>query len=180
MRRSRPSVVGRVMPSRARSACTVSRLLSTSALPGSTAEQRVAAEQLVVAVVGDVAEGVPWHRHHAKLEAEVCKADDVPVVERTILARHALSRRAEHLGAVPRGQCLDAADVVGMVMGDEDGAQGEPLLPECGLDGAVVSRIHYHCRTARGRRADQPEVVVRESPHWAHFEHRRPPSPSRA
>jgi DNA-binding transcriptional LysR family regulator len=31
---------------------------------------------------------------------------------------------------VPRGQCLDAADVVGMVVGDEDGSQGESLLPE--------------------------------------------------
>ena len=37
MRRSRPRVVGSVMPSRARSWPTASRVSSTSALPGSTA-----------------------------------------------------------------------------------------------------------------------------------------------
>ena len=130
-------------------------------------------------MVGDVAESVPRHRHHAKFETEVCKARDVPVVEWPNFARHPFARRAKHLDAVPRGQCLDSPDVVGVMVGHEDGPEREALLLERDVHGSGVSRIHHHRKAPVARRADQPEVVVRKSPYRAHFEHRRPSSPER-
>jgi hypothetical protein len=98
------------------------------------AEQRVATEQAAVAVEGDVAEGMPRHRHHAKFESEVCKADSVSIVEPPRRAGHSLSRRAEDRRAVPPRQRRDPADVVGMMVRDEDGTQGEPLIIQGRLD----------------------------------------------
>ncbi len=139
------------------------RALEQAAAPG--AEQRVAAEQGAVAVVGDVSEGVPGHRHH----------DRVSVVEGPGGAGHALASRPEDLGTVPLHQRRDPANVVRMMMRDEDGSQLEPLAVQGFLDRAGIARIHDHrCRRLE-RSADQPEVVVRESPHRARFEHHRPP-----
>ena len=85
----------------------------------------------------------------------------------------------EHRGAVPLRQRRDPADVVGMVVRDEDGTQGEPLFLQSRLDRAGITRVDYQGSGPVERSADQPEVVVREGPHRTRFEHRRPPSPER-
>ncbi len=128
-------------------------------------------------VVSDMAEGMPGHRHHAKLESEVFKADSISVVEWHGLTWHALPGRTIDLRSMVHRQFGDAADVVGVVMRDEDRTQRQSLPLERVLHREGVAWIHHHGAARVERGADQPEVVVRESPHGTHVEHRQPPLP---
>ena len=60
-----------------------------------------------------------------------------------------------------------------VVMRHQNRAELQSLRLQCLFDRAVVTRIDYHGGGRVGRRAYQPDVVVRECPHRAHFEHAR-------
>ena len=118
-----------------------------------------------------MSERVPRNGHHVEFEPEVFKRSLASVVQCLHGAGHLLSSRPEDRRIVPGRQRSDTADMVGVVMRDEDGAESQPCGLQGLLHGTVVARIDYDCGARVGRRAYQPDVVVRKRPHRAHLQH---------
>ena len=137
-------------------------------------EKRIPAEKSAMAVVGNVAQRVSRHADHAEIESQVVQRHAISIVQGADLARQCLARRTERGCPVPGGQRADAADVIRMVVRDENRAQFEALGLERSLDCLGISRVDDDRRALVQRRANQPEVVVRKRPDRAHREHGTP------
>ncbi|MNN26287.1 hypothetical protein D3C81_1397880 [compost metagenome] len=93
-----------------------------------------------------MAEGMAGHVNDLESQAE--HFDAITVVQGQVARRDALRHRAEHTGAGAFLQVRHAADMVGMVMGDDDVAQlpvrmgGQPFL-----DGAGIARVDHRATT---------------------------------
>ena len=138
-----------------------------------------------VADVGDVPECMSGNRHHVEYEPEVSSVASSPSSS-ACTSQGIFSRAGPKTACpVPGGQCPDSADVIGVMVRDEDRASLSPCCSQGSFDGAVVTRIHYDRGRRIRRRADQPDVVIRKRPHRAHLQHsqgiprhQRPMSPS--
>jgi hypothetical protein len=139
------------VPSNKRPHCRKQRVAAKQ--EGLTARQRFA-------VVGNVAGGVAWHIEHAKGLAQ--HGDLIAFIQGPARLWHALTRRApDGLGLGQAvAQCIHTADVVAVVMGDQNARQAQTL----GIQGfehrRCVAWIDHHGLTTI---VQHPDVVVGES-----------------
>ncbi len=83
-----------------------------------------------------------------------------PSPTRTVARGDALVDRRVDLGAGLRGERRGAADVVRMMMRQQDRAQAQALAGQRGVHGRGFAGIDHHGRTRRV--GEQPDVVVGE------------------
>lgn len=135
------------------------QLCGAAAEQASTAgrEQRVAAEQRLAVQPGDMAAGVPRHLQYRETVGKAVDAYAVALVPGVVNGGDGFARRAVDRGAVAIAQCGNAAGVVGVVVGDQDGCQAQAVGGKGGIDHRGLSRIHHH-RTGAG--AQQPDIVI--------------------
>jgi hypothetical protein len=121
-------------------------------------EQGIAAKQAAVAMKGDVARGMPWDFEHAELQAEFRQADGFPLAEHPALAGDTAVMWPEYFCTTRFLQAPHAANMVSMMVSDQDVIQ--PEAP-------VFQNIQYRLRIARidngtgsSTCGDQPDIIV--------------------
>jgi len=137
------------------------------------AEQRVAAEHRAVvsetwAIIGDVAAGMSGHGDDVEVEGEFGQFDAFAAGERVAHAGDVLQRRAEYGNGKAGEKFRQAADVVAVMMGDENGAEAVAALRKVIEHGRGIAGVD-HRDTAPA--AQQPDVVVVESVQAEYFSH---------
>jgi SAM-dependent methyltransferase len=120
-------------------------------------EEGITTKQHAIAVVGDVAKGMTGHMNH--IQPQAMPVDPVPVLEPlAVMGRHGIVPRAVEAGmGEVAEQLADPADMIMMMMGQQDGIEFEPQDLEplqhrgrlTGIDNQAVIVV-----------ADQPDVVV--------------------
>lgn len=122
------------------------------------AEQRISAEKQVLTVVGNVTAGVAGHGDDLEPAGRKCNLDPVTVVDAVRGDSDAFVARRVDLDRFARTESGNAADVIGMVVGQQDRAQAKvPIVQHC-LQGCGLAGIHRQgVAFAVG---EQPDVVV--------------------
>ena len=72
--------------------------------------------------------------------------------------RNALVDGGNHLHISPLAEPGDTADVVGVVVGEKDAAQGKPALGQYAFNRGGFAWIHHY--GVAGRVGEKPDVVV--------------------
>lgn len=139
--------------------------------PTATGEQGVTAEQqrlLAGMVERDVVECMPGNLEHGE-----CVAKHFNTVAGAKACLHGLDcivERAKDRRTVRLTQGLEAADVVEVMVGDEDGSQCELLLFQCSYDRRGVAWV-YHAGLPRPGISEKPDVVVVKCGDRAYVKH---------
>ena len=122
-------------------------------------EEGVATKQHAMAVIGDVAQGMAGDVED--IQAQAVPVDLIPVIEPLAV----VSRHGVMLGAIEAGvrkmmqQIRDAAHMVAMMVGQQDGIELKPERLEPLQHGGRLARIHDEAVIFV---SDQPDVVVAE------------------
>jgi len=114
------------------------------------------------ATIGDVAGGVARDVENLKVETEVWKGNDIAVLDRVVDGGDIFSSRTEYRDLTHPENLVDAANVITVVVGEEDSAKLQFSLPENLEHERCLSRIYNH-RRRRRRVRDEPDVIVGES-----------------
>ena len=131
-------------------------------------EQGVAAEQQVTDAVGHMARGMARNGHHLDWRRRRSQFDALAIGDPARGQRDTGVLRGEDDRVVACGQCGDAADVVGMVMGQQQRAQPQARVLQGRFQWRRVTRVHR--QGIAGRVGQQPDVIVfkcsnRRQPH---------------
>lgn len=120
-------------------------------------EQRVAAEQQIVAKIRDMSRGVPRHLEYFEIGETGAGTGDVAVGDGDVDARDVFAGRSEHAGAMTGLEHHGAADVIAVVMGEQDCNEAGPGLRQPGLHRCGIAGIdHDGIRAA----VQRPDIVV--------------------
>jgi len=112
--------------------------------PATTRKEGVADERELGAEICDVAGGVARDVDDLELEAEFRERSEVTATDWAINAADVLSRGAEYRHPPIAKEIVDTADVVVVVVGEEDGAKLELLLFEDLKHRRRLTRIDDH------------------------------------
>src|SRR3546814_656162 len=113
--------------------------------------------------------GMTGHRVHAKVQAHLWQIDRIAIAYLHIDAVDARVVGAITDRLVMGAQCVQATDMVGMMMGDENGAQGATASCKKRLNRCRAARIDDQ-RAAIGS-GYRPDVVVVERGYGVQTEH---------
>jgi len=115
--------------------------------------------------VGNVTRGVSRDIEHVEAQAQ---GDEVNLIAAAAWdgvagERGALPGRSEHRDGMTGKECLDPAGMITVMVGQQDGSEGQPVPQECLLDRGSIARIDRHDLAGGVPEAmDQPEIVVLE------------------
>lgn len=131
--------------------------------PASAAEQGVATEQAISAIIRHVSGRVARHIQHLQGGSQFGEFDPVTftyglVGKRKKLVAWRINRHISHLQKLTH-----AIDVIVVMMGNQDGKQRQLVLVQVVLHRYSIARIDYHCVAAMHQ---QPDVVVAKGPNW--------------
>ena len=91
-----------------------------------------------------MAGGVAGDVEHREFQAQRFEVHAIALAQARGLARQALAARPEQRDAPVLQQAGDAADVIGVVMSEQDAGESEIALGEGALDGRRVAGIDRH------------------------------------
>ena len=142
--------------------------------PAAGAEQRVAAEDRAVAVetwaiIGDVAAGMSGHGDDVEVKRNFRQFDTLAASQRVGHAGDVLQFRTEHGNGKAGEKFCQAADVVAVMMGSENGAEAVAALFKVGKHRSGITGVDHRNATSG---AQQPDVVVVESAQAKYFSHK--------
>ena len=135
------------------------------------AEQRIAAEQQILAVIGDMAQRMTRNRQHLERALRRAQFNAIPILD-------AMGRQLDSwivwrmdTGGCHRMQARRAADMVGMMVGQEDGTQLQLLALQgienrrglAGIDNQGIAKIIV----------EHPDVIVGQRRQWLQVQMRR-------
>ena len=142
--------------------------------PATGSEQRVAAEDRADivdtwAIIGEVAAGMSGHGDDLETEADSGQFDVLTAAQGVAYTGDTFQRGAEYGDGKAAGEFRQAAHVVAVVVGGENGAEAVAALFQVGQDGGRIAGVN-HGDAAGG--AQQPDVVVVESVQGEYFSHK--------
>ena len=111
-----------------------------------TRKKSVADECEFGTAVGDVAGGVARDVENLEVETEVRKGNDITALDRVVDCGDIFSSRTEYRDLPRPENLVDAADVITVVVGEEDSAKLQFSLPENLEHERCLSRIDNHRR----------------------------------
>jgi hypothetical protein len=121
--------------------------------------------------ISDVAGRVTRDVEHRKFQAAGVEFDFIALAQPRRFAGQALAARPEQRHASVLQQAGDAADVIGVVMSEQDAREREVFLSEGTFDRCGVAGIDGNDLAGITRRMDQPDVVVGKCPYWRDLQH---------
>lgn len=124
------------------------------------AEQRVAAEQHARRQIGDVGCSVSGHVEHGEAQALFGEHDLVPVADAVRELRNRLAGGTIYRDVATGRQRGEPADMVGVMVRDEDRGQLQTVLAEVTLDDVGVARIDDRSMVSH---LDEPDIVILKS-----------------
>jgi hypothetical protein len=122
--------------------------------------------------ISNVAGGVAWDVEHREFQAERFEDHAIALAQARRLAGQALTGGPEQGHAPVLQKAGNAADVVRVVMREQDAGEGEIFLRQGALDGRGVAGIDRDHLAAIAWGVDQPDVVVGKCPNWRDLQHR--------
>ena len=133
------------------------------------AEQGIAGKQAAVTKKSDVRAGMSRDVNDIELQTQAVQVYGIPLAHRRVPVCYALIFRANDFRPPQGNQVCNTADVVRVVMGDQDGVQFEPVRFQVGRHHFSVTRVDHGTAVPAG--AQQPDIVVMKGPdggngHW--------------
>jgi hypothetical protein len=130
--------------------------------PATTRKQSVSDQRELGTAVGDVAGGMARDVDNLEVETEVWKGNEITAFDRVVDRRYALSSGTEDRDLTRTEKLVHTADVITVVVGEEDcGKLQLPLLQNLEYERSL-SRIHNH-RCWRRWVGDEPNIIIGKS-----------------
>jgi hypothetical protein len=105
-------------------------------------------------------ESVTGNRNYVEMEAQLFQFSLITAIDRFDLAGHFLSRRSKDPGLEFLDQCRHTANVIRVMVGNQDRAKHQALSFKFFTDRLGVARVNDDRTAGLARRANQPYVVV--------------------
>jgi hypothetical protein len=105
--------------------------------------------------------GVTRHVHHLEVEIEIREGHEITALDRVIDDRNIVASRTEDRYRIDAEKFPDATDVIGVMVGEKDGAELEPSLLQDLEYRPRFAGIDDHRRRRRGV-GQEPDIVVAE------------------
>ena len=133
-------------------------------------EKGVPDQHEIRAAIGEVAGGVARDVDHLEVQIEIWKGYEITALDRVVDRWDVLSSGAEDRNPACSEKLVDTADVVSVVMGEENCSELQLSFLENLDDERGLSGVHNHRRWGR-RVGDEPDVVVGKSRHGFEMGH---------
>ena len=132
--------------------------------PATTRKQSVSDQRDLGTAIGDVAGGMARDVYNLEVESEVWKGNEITAFDRVVDRRYVLSSGTEDRDLPRTEKLVHAADVITVVVGEEDCAEIQLPFLENLEHGLGLSGIHNH-RCWRRWVGDEPNIIIGKSGH---------------